>query len=99
MRTYEPTAATAVVGLAAFQLWNAWNSNAPSLAEARVAQPGDDSVRQRLMDADLLVGGLAVIIGTVLSVMTRDMTALLIMLIVFGALSMWHHSVLAAESR
>lgn len=99
MQTYEPTTATAVVGLAAFQLWQAWNSNAPSLAEVRAAEPGDVSVRQQLIDADLLVGGLAVIIGTAIAVMTKDATALLIMLIVFGSLSLWHHSVLAADSR
>lgn len=99
MRHYEPTAATAIVGVAAFQLWQAWNANAPTLADARKAEPGDTSVRQQLIDADLLVGGLAVIIGTVLAVMSRDVTALLIMLVVFGSLSLWHHSVLAAESR
>lgn len=99
MKLYEPSAATAVVGLAVFQLWTAWTNNAPSLAEAREAEPGDASVRQKLIDADLLVGGLAVMVGAVLAVMTRDMTALLLMLVVFGCLSMWHHAVLAAESR
>src|SRR4051794_24530408 len=99
MRAYEPTAATAVVGVACFQLWQAWNNNAPSLADARAAAAGDVSIRQRLVDADLLVGGLAVIVGVALAVMMRDMTALLIMLIVFGCLSTWHHAVLAADSR
>lgn len=99
MKQYEPAAASAVVGIAAFQLWQAWNANAPSLAEAREAPPGDTSVKQKLIDADLLVGGLAVIIGTVISVMTRDITALIIMLVVFGSVSLWHHSVLAAEAR
>lgn len=60
MHAYEPQAATAVVGLAAFQLWNAWNANAPSLADARAASPDDVSIRQRLYDADFMVGGLAV---------------------------------------
>lgn len=99
MKSYEPATASAVVGLCAFQLWQAWNANAPSLADAREAAPDDVTIRQKLMDADLLVGGLAFIIGTVVSVMTRDITALLIIMIVFGSVSGWHHAVLAAESR
>lgn len=99
MKIYDPSVATGIVGLAAFQLWSAWNSSAPSLADAREAAPGDVSVKQKLMDADILVGGLAVIVGGVLAVMTHDVTALILMLVVFGALSVWHHMVLAAESR
>lgn len=100
---YEPAVAAAVVGAAGWQLWQAWNQNAPSLADCRAAAPQDTeahlSVKQRLLDADLTVGSLALIIGTTFAVLSKDMTVLLIMVIIFGTLSLWHHSVLEADSR
>ena len=100
---YEPAVAAAVVGAAGWQLWSAWNTNAPSLAECRQAPPSEPeahlSVKQRLLDADLTVGSLALIIGVTFAVLSRDMSVLLIMVIIFGTLSLWHHSVLEADSR
>lgn len=99
MQKYEPQAAAAVVGLAAFELWKVWGSSAPSLADVRGAEPGDVGIRQRLMDADITVGSLAIIIGVTLAILMRDATALIIMIVIFGALSFFHHWVLAAETR
>lgn len=99
MAKYEPQAAAAVVGLAAFELWKVWGNNAPSLSQVRAAPPGDDTIRQQLMDADITVGSLALIIGGTFAVLTRDMTALIIMLVMFGLLSFFHHWVLAADPR
>lgn len=102
MRAYEPAVAAAVVGAAGYQLWEAWGKNAPSLAECRAASPESPdhlAVRQRLMDADLTVGSLALIIGVTFAVLSRDLTVLLIMILVFGTLSVWHHQVLTAEAR
>ena len=99
MVKWEPTAATAVVGIATYQLWNAWQSAAPSLAELRSAAPGDIGARQKLLDANLTVGSLALVIGVTLAILTRDLTALIIMIVFFATLSMWHNSILAAEPR
>jgi hypothetical protein len=99
MQKYEPQAAAAVVGLAAFELWKVWGSTAPSLADVRGAVSGDDTIRQRLMDADITVGSLAIIIGVTLAILMRDATALIIMIVIFGSLSFFHHWVLAAEPR
>ena len=99
MASYEPTAATAVIGLAGFQLLQAWNTNAPSLAELRTAQPDDIGLRQRLMDSDIMVGGLALILGVSLAVLTKDLSALVVMLMIYGSVSLWFHSVQKAESR
>jgi hypothetical protein len=100
---YEPAVAAAVVGAAGWQLWSAWNTNAPSLADCRAAAPSDTeahlSVKQRLMDADLTVGSLALIIGVSFALLSRDATVLLIMIFIFGTLSLWHHSVLEADAR
>lgn len=99
---YEPAVAAAVVGAAGFQLWQAWNTNAPSLAQCRAASPVGEAhltVKQQLMDADLTVGSLALILGTTFALLAKDLTVLLIMVLIFGTLSLWHHQVLAADSR
>lgn len=99
MKTWETQAAAAVVGLAVFEFWKAWRDNAPSLSEVRSAEPGDVSTRQRLLDADITVGSLALIIGVTFAVLTKDVTVLIILLVIFGALSFFHHWTLDAESR
>lgn len=102
--TYETPAAVAVVGLAGFQLWDAWNKNAPSLSECRAVAADSHAgehlaVKQRLLDADLTVGSLAAIIGVTFLLLTHEYTVLMIMILIFGTLSLWHHSVLAADAR
>jgi len=99
MAKYAPEVGTAVVGLAGFQLLQAWNANAPTLAEIRGSHPNDVTMRQRLMDADFMVGGLSVILGVTFAVLTRDATALIVMLVMFGSISLWYHSVMNAEAR
>lgn len=96
---YEQEAAVAVIGLASFQLLQAWNANAPTLSELRAAHPGDVGTKQRLMDADFMVGGLALIVGTAFAVLTRDATALIVLLVVFGLVSLWFHSVGNGDER
>lgn len=95
----EPGIAASVIGLAAFQLWQAYENNAPTLADARLAPPGDISIRQRMLDADLTVGSLAVIIGGAYWIMTKDFTVLILMLAIFGTLSAWRRAIIAAEVR
>lgn len=88
-----------LLGLASFQLADAWTKNAPSLSEMRAATPGDITIKQRLLDADMTVGTLALVIGLVVSALTHDISALIVMLGVFLALAAWSHAILAAESR
>lgn len=96
---YEPQAAAAVIGLAGFQLLQAWNANAPTLADVRAAPAGDVGIRQQLMDANFLVGGMAVILGTTFAVMTKDATALFVMLAVYGGTAVWYSMVCHADAR
>jgi hypothetical protein len=98
----ETPAAVAVVGLAGFQLWDAWNKNAPTLSECRGVDPSGPehvAIKQRWLDANLTVGSLALIIGTVFWVLAGDFRVLLIMVLIFATLSLWHHSVIDADSR
>jgi hypothetical protein len=87
----EQGAALALVGFCGFQLWDAWNKTAPSLADCRGAAPGDVVVGQQLMDADVTVGSLAVLIGVIMAILSKNATALIIILVMFGGLSFWHH--------
>ena len=93
----EPSAAAAVIGTAGFQVFTAWGQVSPSLSDLRSSHRDDDSVRQRLMDADFLVGGLAVALGVTFAVLTKDMTGMVLMLTIFGLVSLWHHSVLNSQ--
>jgi hypothetical protein len=95
---FSPEITASVIGLAAFQLWQSWRDVAPSFQELRQA-PGDDfDTRQRLMDADLSVGSLALIIGIAFGILSHDYTALILMLVIFGTLSLWSHQIQAAPS-
>lgn len=98
MRDYTHEAAIALVGMAGFQIWNAWNENAPSLQECRKARPGDDTVRQQMLDAEITVGSLALVLGVVFAVLTKDITAMIIMLGIFAALAFLHHWILDSPS-
>lgn len=95
----EPSVGAMVIGTAAFSLWEAWGRNAPALSDCREAEPDDISTRQALLDADITVGTMALVIGVSFAFLTRDETALLIMLVIFGSLSFLHHWTLAAEPR
>ena len=87
------------VATAAFGIWTAYENNAPSLVECRAATPGDISIRQQLLDADLTVGTIAAVIGFTFVYVTKDLTVLWLMLITFAMLSYWRHSILDADPR
>lgn len=98
----EPAAAATVIGLATFQLWNTWHDVAPSLSDLRGTShnPADRenvSARQRLYDADIIVGALALTVGVSMAVIAKDLTALIVLITMFGLLALWYHSVLASQ--
>lgn len=97
MALNEPALALSVIGTAGFQVLGLWNSYAPSLSDLRSSSHDDVSVRQKLYDADFLVGGAAVILGVTFAVLTKDNTGLILMLVIFGMVSLWHHAVLNAQ--
>ena len=99
MRQLEPGIAASVIGLAAFPLWQVYEASAPTLAEVRLAPPGDISMRQRMLDADITVGSLAVIVGAAFAVLTKDFTAMILMLVILGTLSFWRRATANADSR
>lgn len=97
MARFDEAVAISVISVSGFQLLQAWNNNAPSLATIRSAHRDDPTVRQQLYDADFMVGGIALILGISFAILTHDNTALIVMLLIFGVVSLWHHSVLNAQ--
>lgn len=91
MQVHEPQVAVAVVGFATFELWKIWIDSAPSIADCRKSAPNDLAAKQQLYDADLVVGTLAVIIGTAYAVISKNATVLILLIVMFGALSFFHH--------
>lgn len=97
MTQYEIPAAASLIGLAGFQVWDAWNRTAPSFRELRDAAPRDPAQLQALLDSTLGVGTLALGLGVAFAVLTKDSTALFIMLGIIGALALWSYQILIAE--
>lgn len=96
MQRMEATAAAGLVGVALWQLHEAYRETAPKLGELRRA--GRDCVdhRQRLLDADLTVGGLALLAGTSASLLIRSWIPLLIVAVGFAWISGLHHLVMGS---
>jgi len=96
MRRMEPVAAAALVGVALWELCRAYRETAPPLADLRNAHRDCVEHRQRLLDADLMVGGLALLAGATASWLTRSWVPLSIVVIGFAWVSGWHHLVLGS---
>lgn len=94
MEKLDHTVAASVIGLATFSVWQVWQNAAPSLKELRAAHPGDHAMRTSLQDADVIVGGLTVLVAITMAWYTRDKSVILLMLLSFGILSLWSHMVL-----
>lgn len=90
--------AIAVAGVAVFSLAELWQRTAPQLADLRGHTPGSIDAKQRLVDADVVVGIVALLGGTFIAVVTKDVTALILILITYGALSLYYHATLAAPA-
>ena len=95
-------AAAAIVGLCTFQLWTAWNESAPSLADLRAAtsdksDADNTAMRQKLHDAVLTVGSLALVVGIAMGVFTRKLDTLILLASTLAILATWYYSILASE--
>lgn len=98
MPKWEQSAGVALVGLAAFNIADLWQKNAPSLSDLRNAAPDDPTATNQLLDATLTTGTLVLVVGVAVRYYTGDWTPLLLMLATFAAVSIWSYQVLIAES-
>jgi hypothetical protein len=89
----ETATAAGLVGVALWQLVECYRDTAPPLGELRRADRDCVDTRQRLLDADLLTGGLALLAGGAASWLTRSWVPLLLVAAGYAWVSFWHHSV------
>lgn len=94
----EHTAAAGIIGVALWQLHEAYAKTAPSMTELRRADGDCVDRRQRLRDADWLCGGLALIAGAAASWLTKSWVPLALVAAGFAWVSGWHHLVLASPT-
>lgn len=98
MDKLEIGGATALVGAAVFQIHSQYTTHAGSLADAREASMNDPKTRQRISDADVLTGGLVLLVGGSVSYFTRSVVPIAIAIIGFGLISVYYHAALTGPA-
>lgn len=89
----KEVAASAILLVAVWEVAKAYRETAPSLEDLRENSAHDLSERQQLLDADMTVGGVAVIASVVLRFLSGSYVPGLIVLVTFGWLSLYYHLV------
>lgn len=95
---HEHTAAAALVGLALWELARTYRETAPDLGDLRNGNRDDVEHRQRLLDADITVGGLALLVGATASWLTQSWLPLAIVALGFAWISGLHHLVQGSKT-
>lgn len=91
------TAMLGVAALVGFAVWEAQRSYcamAPTLTVLREALPGSGEYRQKILDADICVGGLALIAGGAAAWLAGSLIPLLLVAGAMMWLSYYHRAVL-----
>lgn len=81
-----------------FETWKAYENNAPSISMLREAPKNDIEMKQKMLDADLTIGTVAIAVGLFFTIKTEDASMLISIIIVIGALSWWRHEILETDS-
>jgi hypothetical protein len=87
----------AVMGLTTVELVKLWQSVAPTMLEVRAAPKDDPATMARLMDANMLGAGLAIMIGGTTSYLLKSWLPLFMALGSVILVSQWHLAVYNAE--
>jgi hypothetical protein len=83
--------ALSLAGFGVYELYKCYRDVAPDLDTLRNAPAHDTYTRQGLRDADVMLGGLAVLAGGAASVLSRSPWPLLIVAAGFVWVSGYHH--------
>lgn len=90
----DTTVALAAAAGGVWAIHSAWSTSAPSLADLRGAGPDDVTMHTQLRDCSILVGGLALLAGSVVSIAVHRIWPVLLMGAAFALLWWTHHAAL-----
>ena len=88
----------AVMGLTTVETVKLWQSLAPSLDELRCADPYSPKYMQRLLDANHLGAGLAILIGGTTSILLGDWLPIILALGSISLFAWWYRQVLYSSN-
>jgi len=97
METERDLVVASVSALVLFEIWKAYENNAPSIADLRASDKSDLAMRQRLIDSDFTVGSIAIAVGVVFAIKAKDSSLLVIIAALLAALSFWRYEILEGE--
>jgi hypothetical protein len=92
MDKVEIGASTALVGAGIFSIHSHYKDNAGPLSETR--NGGGPESKQKVMDADILTGGLTLLVGGTLSYFTKSPAPLVLAALGFILISGYYHTAL-----
>jgi len=88
----------ATLGYTTVEVVKLWRDAAPSLEDMRAAGPGDAEMAQRVLDANFLGAGLAILLGGTVSYMSRSWVPLILSLGTLAYMAFWYRSVLSSDN-
>ena len=87
----------ATLGFTTMEVVKLWRDAAPTLEEMRSAPMDDPVMRQRMLDANFLGAGLAMIMGGSVSWLMGSWIPILLTLGLVAFMAFWYRQVLAAD--
>lgn len=90
--------AVALTGFAVWQLVSTYTDMAPSIGDLRGSLHHDTDARQRLMDADMCVGGIALLAGIAATWLSKSWVPLALVVGAFAWVSWYHHAALSGPT-
>jgi hypothetical protein len=98
MNKVELGTGTALIGAGVFTIHGIYTQHAGPLSDVRNDHPSSVEAAQRLRDADWLAGGLTLLAGGALAVVTRRWYPLGLAVIAFAFVSLYYHRTLLAPA-
>lgn len=90
--------AVALTAFAVWQLVATYTDMAPSIGDLRGSLNHSTEARQKLLDADMCVGGVAIIAGSAASYLGRSWVPLALVVATLGWVSYYHHAALGGPT-
>lgn len=82
-----------VAGFALWEMHERYSKVAPKMSDLRAAGGQDVGAKQQLLDADCMVGGLALLAGGTASWLSKSWIPLLVVMVGFAWTSYYYHGV------